>query len=108
MLIEGIGKDRRGESANIEMLIQKLEEGREPVERCIKVSDRAAIVNLMIGMDGYTISSDIFPKYLQGDSIVSIPLEEDEVMHIGYILNKDKELSELGEIYVEALKQYQK
>ncbi len=27
-------------------------------------------------------------------------------MHIGYILNKDKELSELEEIYVEALKQY--
>ncbi len=78
----------------------------EPAERSIKVSDRAAIVNLMIGLDGYTISSGIFPKYLQGDSIVSIPLEEDEVMHIGYILNKDKELSELGEIYVEALKQY--
>ena len=78
----------------------------EPVEKSIKVSDRAAIVNLMIGLDGYTISSGIFPKYLQGDSIVSIPLEEDEVMHIGYILNKDKELSELGEIYVEALKQY--
>ena len=79
----------------------------EPAERSIKVSDRAAIVNLMIGLDGYTISSGIFPKYLQGDSIVSIPLKEDEVMHIGYILNKDKELSELGEIYVEALKQYQ-
>lgn len=79
----------------------------EPAERSIKVSDRAAIVNLMIGLDGYTISSGIFPKYLQGESIVSIPLEEDEVMHIGYILNKDKELSELGEIYVEALKQYQ-
>ena len=79
----------------------------EPVERSIKVSDRAAIVNLMVGLDGYTISSGIFPKYLQGDSIVSIPLKEDEVMHIGYILNKDKELSELGEIYVEALKQYQ-
>lgn len=79
----------------------------EPAGKSIKVSDRAAIVNLMIGLDGYTISSGIFPKYLQGDSIVSIPLEEDEVMHIGYILNKDKELSELGEIYVEALKQYQ-
>ncbi|MDE6602138.1 MAG: LysR family transcriptional regulator [Lachnospiraceae bacterium] len=78
-----------------------------PAERSIKVSDRAAIVNLMIGLDGYTISSGIFPKYLQGDSIVSIPLEEDEVMHIGYILNKDKELSELGEIYVDALKRYQ-
>lgn len=79
----------------------------EPAEKSIKVSDRAAIVNLMIGLDGYTISSGIFPKYLQGDSVVSIPLEEDEAMHIGYILNKDKELSELGEIYVEALKQYQ-
>lgn len=67
----------------------------EPAEKSIKVSDRAAIVNLMIGLDGYTISSGIFPKYLQGDSIISIPLEEDEVMHIGYILNKDKELSEL-------------
>ncbi len=80
----------------------------EPAERSIKVSDRAAIVNLMIGLGGYTISSGIFPKYLQGDSIISVPLKEDEVMHIGYILNKDKELSELGEIYVEALKQYRK
>ena len=80
----------------------------EPVEKSIKVSDRAAIVNLMIGLNGYTISSGIFPKYLQGDSIVSIPLDEDETMRIGYILNKDKELSELGEIYIEALKQYQR
>lgn len=80
----------------------------EPVEKSIKVSDRAAIVNLMIGLNGYTISSGIFPKYLQGDSIVSLPLDEDEIMRIGYILNNDKELSELGKIYVEALKEYQK
>ncbi|MDD4494574.1 MAG: LysR family transcriptional regulator [Eubacteriales bacterium] len=79
----------------------------ESIEKSIKVSDRAAIVNFMIGLDGYTISSGIFPKYLHGDSIISIPLEEDEIMHIGYIINKDKELSELGSIYIEALKQYQ-
>ena len=79
----------------------------ETVEKSIKISDRAAIVNFMIGLDGYTISSGIFPKYLHGDSIISIPLAEDEIMHIGYILNKDKELSELGRIYIEALKQYQ-
>ena len=77
-------------------------------EKNIKISDRAAIVNFMIGLDGYTISSGIFPRYLHGDSIISIPLEEDETMRIGYILNKDRELSRLGEIYVEALKQYQK
>ena len=79
----------------------------ETAEKSIKISDRAAIVNFMIGLDGYTISSGIFPKYLHGDSIISIPLAEDEIMHIGYILNKDKELSELGKIYIEALKQYQ-
>lgn len=76
------------------------------VEKSIKISDRAAIVNFMIGLDGYTISSGIFPKYLHGDSIISIPLDEDEIMRIGYILNKDGELSELGKIYIEALKQY--
>ena len=79
----------------------------EVIEKSIKVSDRAAVVNFMIGLDGYTISSGIFPKYLHGDAIISIPLDEDEIMHIGYILNKDKELSELGNIYIEALKQYQ-
>lgn len=79
----------------------------ETAEKSIKISDRAAIVNFMIGLDGYTISSGIFPKYLHGDSIISIPLAEDEIMHIGYILNKDKELSELGKMYIEALKQYQ-
>jgi len=79
----------------------------ETAEKSIKISDRAAIVNFMIGLDGYTISSGIFPKYLHGNSIISIPLAEDEIMHIGYILNKDKELSELGKIYIKALKQYQ-
>lgn len=78
----------------------------EPAEKSIKVSDRAAIVNLMIGLDGYTVSSGIFPKYLHGDSIVSIPLAENEQMRIGYILNKGQELSELGGIYTEALLQY--
>ena len=75
-------------------------------EKEIRVSDRAAIVNLMIGLDGYTISSGIFPKYLQGRQIISVPLAEKETMRIGYVLCKDQSLSELGVIYVEALKKY--
>lgn len=80
----------------------------EITEKSIKISDRAAIVNFMIGLDGYTISSGIFPRYLHGDSIIAVPLDGDETMRIGYILNKDRELSRLGQIYVDALKQYQK
>ena len=68
------------------------------------MSDRAAIVNLMIGLNGYTISSGIFPRYLQGDAIISVPLDEDEIMRIGYIINKDKDLSELGKIYIKSIK----
>lgn len=79
----------------------------EDVEKSIKISDRAAIVNFMIGLNGYTISSGIFPKDLHGDEIHSIPLDAEEAIHIGYILNKDRELSELGKIYVEAIRQYQ-
>ena len=43
-------------------------------------------MNLMIGLDGYTISSGIFPAYLQGREIISVPLAEKGRMHIGYML----------------------
>lgn len=78
----------------------------EVVDKSIRISDRAAIVNFMIGLDGYTISSGIFPRPLHGDAIISLPLDEDETMRIGYLLNKDRELSELGRIYIQALLRY--
>lgn len=78
----------------------------ESAEKIIRVSDRAAVVNLMIGLDGYIISSGIFPKFLQGEDIVSVPLRENEMMRIGYVLCKGQALSELAEIYIEALKKY--
>lgn len=79
----------------------------EVVDKSIKISDRAAIVNFMIGLDGYTISSGIFPKPLHGDSIIAVPLDEQETMHIGYLLNRDRQLSPLGRVYIQALMRYQ-
>jgi hypothetical protein len=38
------------------------------------------------GMNAYTISSGIFPKYLNGENIISVPLAENKIMHIGYVL----------------------
>ncbi len=76
-------------------------------DKNIKITDRAAVVNLIIGLNAYTIASGIFPKYLHGDSIISIPLNVDEEMQIGYLINKDRELSELAQIYVEELRKYQ-
>ena len=78
----------------------------QPSEKVIRVSDRAAIVNLMLGLDGYTISSGIFPSFLQGDQILSIPIAASEFMHIGYVLNRGQALSKLGQLYIEQLTQY--
>ena len=79
----------------------------ETVDKSIRVSDRAAVVNLMIGLQAYTISSGIYAKYLHGDRIISVPLKEKETMHIGYIINKDRTLSELGARFIELSGQYQ-
>ena len=73
------------------------------VKKSIKVSDRAAIVNFMIGLDGYTISSGVFPTFLHGDDIIAVPLHVDEVIRVGIIKHRDVTLTRLGEIYVDAL-----
>ena len=74
------------------------------VKKSIKVSDRAAIVNFMIGLHGYTISSGVFPTYLHGDEIIAVPLNADEVIRVGTIKHRDVTLTRLGEIYLDALK----
>jgi DNA-binding transcriptional LysR family regulator len=74
------------------------------IKKSIKVSDRAAIVNFMIGLNGYTVSSGVFPKYLHGDEIIAVPLNVDEVIRVGTIKHRDVTLTGLGEIYLDALK----
>ena len=48
----------------------------------------------------------IFPKYLHGDNIVAVPLDEAGRMEIGYILPEKQPLSELGAIYIRELMKY--
>lgn len=75
-------------------------------EKSILVSDTGSLVNLLLGTDAYTISNGFFPRYLQGTKIVGVPLAEDEVMQVGYILSEKQELSELGRAYIEKLRYY--
>uniref|UniRef100_UPI002F3F44B8 LysR family transcriptional regulator n=1 Tax=Intestinibacter sp. TaxID=1965304 RepID=UPI002F3F44B8 len=77
------------------------------VKKSIKISDRAAIFDFMVGLNGYTISSGIYPSYfLNGRNIISIPLNVDEVINIGIIMHKDITLSHLGQLYLEILKSF--
>lgn len=74
-------------------------------EKIIKVSDRATLFNLLIGLNGYTISTGVISEALNGKNIVAIPLEvKGEEMQVGYIVHKEVTMSRLGQIYIEKLK----
>ena len=72
----------------------------------IKVSDRATIFNLMVGLDGYTISSGIISSELNDDKIVAIPLDIDDPIQLGWLKHRQVILSPLGERYLELLKEH--
>ena len=71
-----------------------------------EVTNIIEILQIMLGLNAYTISSGIFPKYLNGENIISVPLAENETMHIGDVLNENQELNELGKSYLEELWKY--
>lgn len=75
-------------------------------KRMIKADDRATMLNLMIGLNGYTLCSGIISEELNGNDYVSVPLKESEKMHIGYIRHKGVKLSYMGEFYLHELRKY--
>ncbi len=75
-------------------------------KRIIKVDDRATVLNLMIGLNGYTLCSGIICNELNGSKHVAVPLVETEIMHIGYIKRKHTKLTKLGQLYIEEIEKY--
>lgn len=73
-------------------------------KKSIKVSDRATIFNLMIGLDAYTISTGVINPDLNGDGIIALPLAVDELITVGWISHKKTALSKLAEAFIEELK----
>lgn len=73
--------------------------------KVIKADDRATLLNLMTGLNAFTLCSGIITEDLNGSEYVAVPLESDDVMTIGYIKKNRVELTALGSRYVENLKQ---
>ncbi|BCP59690.1 LysR family transcriptional regulator [Streptococcus suis] len=76
---------------------------QEHHKKSIVVSDRATLFNLLIGLDGYTIATGILNSNLNGDNIVSIPLEYDDEIELVYIKHEKAVLSDMGEKFIEFL-----
>ena len=75
--------------------------------RLIKANDRATLLNLMRGLNAYTLCSGIICEDLNGDDYMAIPLKETEKMRIGYLKRKGVKISHIGEVYIEELKKYE-
>lgn len=75
-------------------------------KRIIKANDRATMLNLMTGLNAYTLCSGIICDELNGDDSRAIPLKENETMRIGYISRAGAALSMLGKIFLEEMMRY--
>ncbi len=79
--------------------------------RIIRSTDRATQLNLMRGLNGFTLCSGIICEELNGSEFAAIPFREDEtnrnsVMEIGYIVKKRCILSDIAETYIAEVEKY--
>ena len=81
--------------------------------RTIKANDRATMLNLMVGLNGYTLCSGIISEEINGSDYVAIPFkdakgEDDRTMEIGYIVKKNFMLSTICRLYISKMEEYLK
>ena len=72
----------------------------------IQVRDRATLFNLVIGLNGFTVSSGIIDQKLNGENIIARPLDAGDIMRIGILKRKSVLLSRYAISYIEALKEH--
>ncbi len=81
--------------------------------KTIRATDRATMLNLMIGLNGYTLCSGVISEELNGSDYLAVPFEPDDDsaasnMVIGYISKKNLLLSHIAQLYVNELDNYLK
>lgn len=76
-------------------------------KRVIRANDRATMLNLMVGLNGYTLCCGIICEELNGSDYCAVRLAQQESMEIGYIKRTGMMLSPLAERYLEALRKYE-
>lgn len=99
----------QGNNASLYMAEEILVENDFPQK--IQVNDRATMLNLMRGLNGYTLCSGIISQDLNGDDYIVVPYKDDQsnpnsVMEIGWIQRKHTILSKIGKDYIEELQEY--
>ncbi len=73
-------------------------------KKVIKADDRATLLNLMVGLNAYTLCSGIITEDLNGSDYLAVPLTGDNRMTIGYLKKARTELTEIARVYIDELK----
>ena len=71
--------------------------------KIIKVNDRGTMLNMMVGLNGYTLCSGIICEELNGTGYKAIPYESREKTSVIYVTRAGSTLSELGQEYIDNL-----
>ncbi len=74
--------------------------------KVIQVRDRATLFNLLIGLNGFTVSSGVIDHKLNGSNIIAKPLQVDRTMRIGIVKKKNIIFSRYASDYLQALKRH--
>ena len=74
-----------------------------PRHKSIACTDRASLSELIVALNGYTVTSGILVGISDGSSLATVRLDTDVTLHLGYIVKKGVELSEAGKKFVEKL-----
>ena len=75
-------------------------------KQSIKANDRATMLNLMKGLNGYTLCSGIICENLNGSEYCAVKLSTEETMTIGYLKRKGIPLSSIGKEYLKEISKY--
>ncbi len=75
-------------------------------KQIIKANDRATLLNLMIGLNAYTLCSGIICEELNGPDYCAVKLDSNEVMTIGYLARKGTKISRIGQQYLTEISKF--
>lgn len=92
----------QGEGTPIEFSEEAL--ASYPRAKTIACTDRASLSELIVALNGYTITSGILVGISDGSFLKTVPLESDVDLHIGYICRKDFEPHDLEARFIEKLR----
>ncbi|MBQ9042118.1 MAG: LysR family transcriptional regulator substrate-binding protein [Eggerthellaceae bacterium] len=91
----------QGEDAPVYLAEEALAD--EKRHKGIACTDRASLSELIVALNGYTVTSGILVGISDGAGLNTVPLDTDVKLHLGYVVKKGAQLSETAQKYVAKL-----